>query len=236
MVETVRRLHPELPVLWLSDRPELAANGGGGGAGPRLDVVLTGAASAAEVRATADQLLRRHLYSQEIADLIGTTVADVMARSFGTRLRPGTPYLKANRNTLGPITAIVSFAGDGVEGRLLVSATHEYLASVFRRVVKGNRAVSSEEAEDLAGETANQVAGAAKAWFVARGRPFEITSPLYVCGDMTAVRYKAGKPSLVIPFEEDAGQLFVQFCFDELRPIGETKPEETVPWGEMEFL
>jgi CheY-specific phosphatase CheX len=230
MIETVRRVHPDLPVLWITERA------GCDEATSRAAVVLPPTSTAADVRANADELLRRHLYSDEIAELITRTVVDVMARSFNTTVTPGVPYLKANRNTMGPITAIVSFAGEGVQGRLLVSSTQDYLATVFRRVVMGSRPVNSEEAEDLAGETANQVAGAAKAWFVARGRPFEITAPLYVCGDMTAVRYKAGKPSLVVPFEEAAGSLFVQFCFDELVASIETKAEDTAAWGEVEFL
>ena len=114
------------------------------------------------------------------------------------------------------------------------------LSTVFRRVVPGKGAVSELETEDLAGEMANKILGRLKEYYIRRGQIFGIASPVYLRGDV-AVRYKAGRPSLVLPFEEAEGTLFVQFCIDTSNPAVGAEPagevaEDTTQSGDLLFL
>jgi CheY-specific phosphatase CheX len=236
-VNSVKSQHPDLPVLWVGADPSLPLST----FGERTpDLILEELVSSEDVELHAQRLLRHQLYPEAIVDMARDRASAVLSSAFASDLEPGVPCLRANRNTLAPVSAILSFCGSGLSGRIVVSGTDDHLATIFRRIVKGDSAVSERETEDLAGEIANQILGRIKEYFTKQGHLFGITSPVYLRGDV-AVRYKAGRPSLVIPFTEDRGTLFLEFCIDTFDPNASTQTpgeeaDDPSPGGELVFL
>ncbi|MCG8419344.1 MAG: chemotaxis protein CheX [Proteobacteria bacterium] len=235
LVTAIKKVHPDLPILLLKPAQDV----GTGRFGEFMpDVILDAGAGAGEIRDRAERLLCQKLYPGEVVETIQSRSRTVLWEAFKSDLKPGAPCLRANRNMLGPICAILSFCGPGIAGRLVVSGTHEHLAAIYRRIIPDVSDVSIDAAEDLAGEMANQIVGRIKEYFVSRGIGFELASPVFLSGADVEVRYKAGRPSLVIPFHESEDTLFVQFCVDRLdrEALGEAEGENVASGGSIVFL
>jgi CheY-specific phosphatase CheX len=236
-VAYVKERHPDLPVLWVGDASAMPFSSFGE---HTPDLILKSPVDREAIPSHAKHLLRQHLYPDSLVDLVRDRAQMVFLDGFSTDVNPGPVCLRANRSTLATVSAILSFCGSGLSGRIVVSGAHDHLATVFRRIVPGEAPVSDFETEDLAGEMANQILGRLKEYYVQRGQIFGITSPVYLRGDV-AVRYKAGRPSLVLPFEEAEGTLFVQFCIDTSNPAVGTEPaaehaEDMAQGGDLVFL
>ena len=229
---TIRQTHPDLPVMVVADRSDA------GVAVCQPGILLHPPVTSMDLHTHAEQLLCRRLYPEAIVYMIRDNAMAVLEQSFQSPMEPGSPRLKANRNMPAPISAILSFCGDTVSGRIVISGNQGHLNLIYKRMFPKRTDVAIEAIEDLAGEIANQILGRIKAFFVRHDQPFNIASPLFLNGGLIAVRYKAGRPSLLLPFHESGQTLFLQFCFDTFSPemLDQESAREEVPHGTMQFL
>ena len=122
-----------------------------------------------------------------------------------------------------------------------MSGSQDHLARIFGRVVrqKGAR-ITIKETADLVGEMANQILGKIKQFFVERGHTFGTSTPVFLRGDVVEVRNRSGQPSLIIPFRELDGTIYLQFAFDTFDPetLGTRREDtnSTPKEGEVQFL
>jgi CheY-specific phosphatase CheX len=233
LVDGLKKTHPDLPLLWMGDgwedTDELE--------GRRPDGFVAAHADVDSLEGHAKRLLREQLYEESTVELVRTSAEAVLRESFRTSATAGDPCLKANRHTMAPITAIVSFHGASISGQLVVSGRVEHLAEIWRRVLPKRPTVSTDQLEDIAGEIANQTLGRIKSFFVRQGQPFDVSSPVFVRGDTVEIRYKVDRPSLLFALQDPEGTLYVQFCFDSYDPERREDAEDALePGGEVTFL
>jgi len=235
LVDGLKKSHPDLPLLWIGegwqDTVELE--------GRRPDGFIQADTDFDKLNDHARRLLRQQLYDSSTVELVRSSALAVLRESFCTVATAGEPCLKANRHTMAPVTAILSFCGPGISGQLSVSGRVEHLATIWRRVLPNRPNVSTDQLEDIAGEIANQTLGRIKAFFVAEGQPFDIGCPIFVRGDVVEIRYKSDRSSLLFSLQEPEGTLYIQFCFDTYDPSQrreENAESSLAPGGELKFL
>lgn len=234
LVESAKDLYPDLPVFWVKRRT-LAANVF---RHVLPDVMLSYPVDPEVFRRQAESVLCVGMYPHVIVEQITSSAKAALLESFNTKLTPAQPFLRSNRNVLSHINALVPFVGVKVSGRLLVGSSPECLTAIRRRVLPNDPEPTSGQLEDLAGELANQVLGRLKGVFHSYSYPFELGTPMFIQGVQSQLRYKAGRPSMVIPFKDATGTVYVEFCFDIFDPDGLSPPsaEPLAPSGELEFL
>ena len=213
VVATVKKAHPDLPVLWVSSKP----------ASTRLshseyapDILLRHPVDAETLGADAERLLLQHIYPASLTELLADSCVSVMKEAYQTTLSLAATHIRANRNALGEVTAILPFVGRHISGRIVVGGSIEHFFAIRTRMFGPERTHERHEAEDLAGEFANLVVGRMKAYFVKERLDFELGTPMLIAGADVTVRYRASRPALVLTLTEDAGKLYVAFCFDIL--------------------
>lgn len=238
LVTAIKKSHPDLPILL---KPcESASITRFGEFMP--DAILSLDADSREIRHRAELLLSHRLYPDTVVEMIQRAAQAVLLEAFKSDISPGAPCLRANRNTLAPISAILAFCGPGISGRLVMSGSSPHLASIYRAVLPNAGDITLDMVEDVAGEVANQILGRIKEYFVRRGVDFELASPVFLRGTTVEVRYKAGRPSLVIPLEGKEGTLYLQFCVDTFDPrilsdgLFPDEDEDKAPKGSIVFL
>jgi len=232
----IKREHPDLPVIWISSR-EATAPLSRSEFTP--DALLYHPVDVEALHADVDRLLMQSLYPPDVVELLAGACAEVMRGAFSTELVLKETHIRANRNALGTINAILPFCGRHIAGRVVVGAEPALLLSIRETVLPG-AGPSSAAAEDLAGEYANLVAGRMKAHFADHDLDFELGTPIILVGTDIGVRYRASRPALVLVLETRDATLSVAFCFDTFDPtrIVASRDDGTVTTqsGELSFL
>lgn len=222
-LSSVRSLHPELPVLWLTDAKEAVT------AFLKQPVATVADQDGPNLRLQASRLLRDEFYSSEIVGEVSDLAQQVLAE-FGVKTARSEPYIKSNLTLLSDVNALMGFSGEGLSGHLIVSATADDARAVYRNSAPDQRAPEYDDLEDLMGEVTNRVLGRIKRVFESRGLSFKLRPPSFIRGPQARYRNKASCPSLAIEFSDHGGMLRMEFCIDRMNPLVE------VPMGNAEFV
>lgn len=232
-LKRAREKQPDLPILWATDKE---------GAPPSEDIapdaVLRLPVESDEFDRQATTLLRQHFYSEELVQRLQKCVTDVLSESFKTQIDGHEPFLKGTRALGGDVSSMIYFAGHGVSGHIIVSGMLEHIQTLRGRILPEAKRATFEQAADLVGELCNLILGKFKSFFETRELAFDIGTPVLLHGANIVLRRVAGSPSLMLPFEEEAGTLYVEFCFDRLdsEPKSEDAESSLMASGDLVFL
>jgi CheY-specific phosphatase CheX len=236
ILEDIKSEHPDLPVIWISSR-EATAPLSRSQFTP--DALLYHPVDVETLHADVDRLLMQQLYPPDVVELLADACAEVMRGAFGTELELKETHIRANRNALGTINAILPFCGRHIAGRVVVGAEPSLLLAIRDSALPGSSPME-DAAEDLAGEYANLVAGRMKAHFAEHDLDFELGTPIILVGTDIGVRYRASRPALVLVLETRDARLSVAFCFDTFDPArilaARDEAAVTTASGELQFL
>lgn len=228
---SVRSLHPELPVLWLTNTKHAVT------AFLKQPTAAVPDRDRVALRDNAARLLRDEFYSNDIVLEVSDLAQQVLSE-FGLQTARSEPYIKSNLTLLSDVNALMSFSGEGLSGHLIVSATVDDARAVYRNLSPDQGPPEYDDLEDLMGEVTNRVLGRIKRVFESRGLSFKLRPPSFIRGPQARYRNKASCPSLAIEFSEHGGLLRVEFCIDRMSPPVEVPAAgaEFVESGEITFL
>lgn len=241
LLAAIKREHADLPVVWISSRPATAPLSR---SEFMPDAILHHPVDVETLRADVDRLLMEQLYPPALVQLLADSCCEVMFAAYGVTPTVKDRHIRANRNALGTVNAILPFCGRHIAGRVVVGAEEPVLLAI-RATTLPHATGSLLAAEDLAGELANLVAGRMKSHFAGFHFDFELGTPIFVTGPQIAVRYRASRPALVLGLEVPGGSatastLSVSFCFDTFDPSrivpGQEDATATAQLGELQFL
>jgi chemotaxis protein CheX len=68
---------------------------------------------------------------------------------------------------------------------------------------------------DMVGEITNMVTGGAKRLLSEQGYRFDMAIPSVVSGKNHIIHHKSKAPIVVVPFNTQAGNFFIEICFEE---------------------
>ncbi len=236
LLATVKEDHPDLPVVWVSSRPATAPLSR---SEYTPDAILQHPVDVETLHADVDRLLMEQMYPPDLVEFLARACTDVMEAAYHTPLKLSATHIRANRNALGTINAILPFCGRHIAGRVVVGAEERQLLSI-RSTILPDAESTLAAAEDLAGEYANLVAGRMKAHFAEHNLEFELGTPILLVGREIGVRYRASRPALVLVLTNKDESLSVSFCFDTFDPsriaTGRDETAATTASGELQFL
>jgi chemotaxis protein CheX len=127
-----------------------------------------------------------------------------------TEVVVGAVYQKTIRHTLGDVSAVLGLMS-AAGGSLVLSFPERTAAALAGRILTGvTEEVDENLIQDCVGEIANVVAGQAKALLAGTPYRFAFSLPKVVVGAGHEVGPKQGLDCLIVAFNSDPGQFFLQ--------------------------
>lgn len=138
---------------------------------------------------------------------------DVLSTMAKTIAKPGRPSIKTSVEPLGDITGIIALTGPKILGSLAISFPSRAILTIHERMLGEVETNVNESVKDLVGEITNMITGGAKRRYEAIGLDFALSRPQMIIGRETAIEHHVDSTTIMVPFNSDAGDFFIEFRF-----------------------
>ena len=128
--------------------------------------------------------------------------------------KPGKPYLKKNNLAKGDVSGIIGITGT-IRGSLALSFSTGSILKIVSNMLGEEITSINGDIRDAVGEITNMVSGAARKRIEAMGYSLSASIPTVVSGKEHSIMHVMGGPSIVIPFEMEAGSFVVDVCMGD---------------------
>lgn len=125
----------------------------------------------------------------------------------------GKPYLKKGNQAKGDVSGIIGFTGSAC-GSLAISFSKAAILKVVSNMIGENYKEINDEVRDAVGEITNMISGVARKMLEAQGLNIQAAIPTIVSGENHAILHVLGGPSIIIPFDTEAGKFYVDVCMN----------------------
>ncbi len=129
--------------------------------------------------------------------------------------KPSKPAIKKDETAKGDVTGIIGMAGDQARGTLAITFTETVILEITRRMLGEDVTRIDDTVTDMVGEITNMVTGGAKKLLSEKGYRFDMAIPSVVAGKNHVIRHKSNAPIIMVPFNTQAGDFFIEICFEE---------------------
>lgn len=96
--------------------------------------------------------------------------------------KPGKPYVKTERASMGDVSGLIGLAGNQMKGSLAISFTEPVIFQVAKNMLGEEVTSVNDVVTDLVGEITNIVTGGAKRTLSEMGYDFDLAIPGVVAG------------------------------------------------------
>lgn len=141
-------------------------------------------------------------------------VVQVLATMANIRVEPDKPTLKKSRRALGDVSGVMTLSGEA-RGSLAASFSFGLLQQIMQNMLGEYVTQVDDNVKDLVGELTNMVAGVARKHFDKRGLRMVASIPMVVCGKGSVLPHGLKGPLLVIPFQAEQGEVYVEAALRE---------------------
>jgi chemotaxis protein CheX len=141
-----------------------------------------------------------------------TTILGTMAQM---KTNLGKPSLKNNETALGEVTGIMTMSSPKVRASLAITFSKSVIIDLVKRMLGETITELDDTAKDMAGEMTNMVVGGAKNLYAKQGYDFDMSSPKLLFGKDHQVHHECTGQTIVLPFNADAGEFYVEIRFEE---------------------
>ena len=141
------------------------------------------------------------------------SISNVLSTMANLQPTAGKPALKTDDRAQGVVTGIIDLKGKQTSGSVAVSFSKPVVLDIAKRMLRMETTEVNDMVKDLVGEIANMMAGGAKARLQDKGFDFDLTLPSVFTGEGHKVTHSVQGPTLVLPFDTDSGEFFVEMCF-----------------------
>lgn len=132
-----------------------------------------------------------------------------------TELKPGKPKKKSDEVARGDVSGLIGMVGPQVKGSLSITFDENLALTIMERML-GERPESIDaEVTDMVGEITNMICGGAKNELSEKGYEFGMATPIVVSGKGHTINHQVDGPKMIMPFKSDAGEAFLEICFDK---------------------
>lgn len=143
------------------------------------------------------------------------SMLNVLSTMAGMEVRPGRPAIKEEAAAAGDVTGLIGMTGQQAKGSLAISFTEPVIIDITQRILGERMTKVDETVIDMVGEITNIVTGGAKKLLAERGYDFDMAIPAVVAGKGHIVDHKARGAKIIIPFNTDSGNFFIEVCFED---------------------
>jgi len=142
------------------------------------------------------------------------SMSNVLATMAMLEPQAGQVAIKDEDIACGEITGIIGLVGDNFKASLAVSFSRPVILEITARMLGEEITDIDDTVIDLVGEITNMVTGGAKNLLDQKGYSIGLSTPMVVTGVNHKVTHKAKGPRIVAPFTLEAGEFFVEVCFE----------------------
>lgn len=142
------------------------------------------------------------------------SMINVLSTMAQIQAKPGKPNLKGDNVAKGDVTGIIGMAGEQAKGSLAITFTDKAIMHIASQMLGETIDTFDESLGDVAGEITNMVTGGAKRILSERGYKFEMAVPSTIIGKNHTITHNTKGPTVLIPFETDAGAFYIEVCFE----------------------
>jgi chemotaxis protein CheX len=125
----------------------------------------------------------------------------------------GKPYLKKDNQAKGDVSGIIGFTGSA-RGSLAISFSKAAILRIVANMVGENYSDINGDVRDAVGEITNMISGVARKNLEAQGMNIQAAIPTIISGENHAILHVLGGPSIIIPFNTNAGPFYVDICLN----------------------
>jgi chemotaxis protein CheX len=137
---------------------------------------------------------------------------NVLTTMAGMEPKAGKPYLKSGKKSTGDVTGLIGLAGSSKKGSFAVSFKESCIKKIVTNMLGEEIAELNGDVLDAVGELTNMISGGARAQLAEQGIDFEMAIPTIISGMGHELAHITEYPIVVVPFETEAGEFFVEAC------------------------
>ena len=143
------------------------------------------------------------------------SVVNVLSTMATLEANPGTPVTKENEKAHGDVTGLISMTGAEAKGTFAITFTEKVILEVTKRMIGEEVSCIDDTVIDMVGEITNMTSGGAKKLLSEKGYRFDMAIPTVISGKDHIIRHKSKSPIIMVPFDTEAGNFFIEVCFEE---------------------
>ncbi len=151
------------------------------------------------------------------ADIINpflSSVQNVLSTMAMLEVTPGKPTIKKGTIARGDVSGIIGMTTSTISGSMAISFPANVVYSIVNKMLGENVTEVNDTVTDLVGELTNMIVGGAKAQLEEKGYDIGMATPVVVTGEEHEIAHKAKGQNILMPFKTDAGDFYVEVCFD----------------------
>jgi len=138
-----------------------------------------------------------------------------------TKLEPGKPIIKSDRQAKGDISAIMGLTGTvevggedrEFQGMFLLTWETEVYVKIASAMLMEEYTDFNDQIEDVGAEIANIVTGNAKRTLAQMGFKIEMAVPSTVTGKGHCFKYPSGTTTIMVPLTCGHGEFVMELCY-----------------------
>jgi chemotaxis protein CheX len=150
----------------------------------------------------------------EIINPFLNSMVNILHDMAGTEAKPGKIFLKKTSKAGGDVTGIIGLAGESTRGSLAVSFPEPVILFITSKMLGETYSSLEPIVIDMVCEIVNMVLGSAKQVLSENGYRFEMAIPSTVAGRGHTITHKTDGPVIVVPFDTEAGDFYIEVCFE----------------------
>ena len=143
-----------------------------------------------------------------------TSILNVLKTMAQLDAKAGTPTLKTSEVACGDVTGLIGMTGEQTKGTLAITFSASTILEITKRMIGEEQDKVNDTVTDMAGEITNMVTGGAKKLLSEKGYRFDMAIPSVVAGKDHVIVHKSKSPVIMVPFSTEAGDFFIEVCFE----------------------
>jgi len=143
-----------------------------------------------------------------------SALKNVLTTMAQTDLKAGKPSKKPDTVACGEVSALIDMEGPQVNGSISITFEEPLALEIMLKMLGEKPEQINHEVADMVGEIVNMICGGAKKELADKGYEFGMASPKVQTGKGHSLIHKATGPHVIIPFSNETGKAYIEFCFD----------------------
>jgi len=155
---------------------------------------------------------KRTLDTEFINPFLNATI-HVLKVQATTDAKPGKVHVKKSSDqTFGDVSGVIGIVSDAFNGSVVISFPEQTFLKIMSSMLGEEYTRLDKEIIDGAGELTNMIFGQAKIVLNEKGYGIKTAIPSVVSGKNHTLTAQSKGPIVVVPFESNAGNFFVEIC------------------------
>jgi chemotaxis protein CheX len=155
----------------------------------------------------------------EIINPFLKSVMNVLSTMAMIDAKPGKPYLKEENEAKGDVTGMIGMAGNKARASFAITFKTDIILRIASNMFGEEVTEFNNEIADMVGEITNMVTGGAKSELAEKGYKFDMAIPTTIMGESHSITHNTKGPVVLIPFNCESGEFFVEVCFEKIVPV-----------------